>query len=208
MTAALGLIAPIASLGTSLLGGMAQGQAQQQNLQAQMQQMLFQAGIAKQNEQIAKQNMQYSLDTGEAGTMALGMAERAKLGALRTAEGASGFQIGRGTMSNVIQSQHDIAGMEQAASRASTLKQAYDYDIQAYSASEQAQALTTGAINVALSKSTAGTASMLGTVGAVADKWAGFSKSGALQDVGSTLSSAGSAISSGFSSFVGGIGGG
>ena len=208
-------------LGTSLIGGMEQGKGQQAALAANMQQLIYQAGISQQNAAIMKQNMQYALQTGESQAQQVGMAQRAAIGGIRTAEGASGFQIGKGTMPSVLASQRMIGGMQQAATRATAAKAAYDFDIQAYQQSQQAQAQGIQAENIGLSKSTYGLASTLGTVGGVASKWFDLSKSGAfggtpgvggapgtsyLSNVGSELSGIGSNISSGFSSFMGGIG--
>lgn len=174
-------LAPI-SLGLGVASGIAGmiGSGQQSSAQAQMYQ--YQAGIAKQNQAIAKQNETYALMSGEQQAAKSGMATRYREGEIKTAQAASGFDVNKGTAVDVRAGQEKIGQMEQTAIRSSSAKAAYDYDVSAFQAGEQAQLYTAAASNVKSAAPLAQAASFLGSASSVASKWMSFNQSGALNN--------------------------
>lgn len=85
------------ALATSAIGGVlgAAGQAKQSAAQSQMYQ--YQAGLAAQNEAIAKSNANYALMQGETQAQQSGMKSRFQQGQIRTGEAASGFDVNSGS---------------------------------------------------------------------------------------------------------------
>lgn len=159
------------SLGATVAGGVASaaGAAGQASSQAAM--YNYQAGISQQNQAIAKQNEQYALISGEANAAQSGMASRFRAGQIVTAQGASGFEVGSGTNVDVQKGQALIAGTEQTTIRSNTAKAAYDFDIGAVQAGEQASAYSASAVNAQTAGGINVASSILGTAGSVASKW-------------------------------------
>ena len=131
----------------------------------------YQAGVAQQQAQIDKQNAGYALITGENQAAQSGQASRFQIGRIQSAQGASGFLVGRGTNPQVVRGQRLIANTDETNIRANAAKTAYDYDIGATQAQSQANVY-----NAAASASeTAGVigagSSIIGGAGSVSSKW-------------------------------------
>lgn len=176
VTAGLSLAAGVGSGIFSALGVGASSKAQASQYQ-------YQAGLAAQNAQIAKQNEAYALMQGEQAAAQSGMATASRLGQIKTGEAASGFNVNTGSNARVQASQKMIGDMEQTAIRSTSAKRAYDYDIGALQATEQSSAYSAAASNVKSAAPLAEAASILGSASSVASKWGGFSQSGALNGI-------------------------
>lgn len=168
----------IVGIGASLAGGVASAVGASSAASSQAAMYNYQAGISQQNQAIAKQNEQYALISGEANAAQSGMASRFRAGQIVTAQGASGFDVGSGTNVNVQKGQALIAGTEQTTIRSNTAKAAYDYDIGAVQAGEQASAYSASAANAKTAGDINVMSSVLGTAGSVSDKWLQGTQSG------------------------------
>lgn len=160
----IGLISTIAggavSAGGALLGA-----------QSQAAMYRYQAGVAQQNAQIAKNNAGYALQSGEQQAAQSGMASRARLGGIVTGQAASGFDVNSGTNTKVQQGQQLIASTDQTIIRSNAAKRAYDFDVGATQAEEQAGAYGSAADNSLLAGTISAAGSIIGTAGSVSGKW-------------------------------------
>ena len=167
-----------AALAATALGGIASGIGSYESAQSQKAMYNYQAGIALQNQQIAKQNEGYALTEGEDRAAQSGMASRYRLGQIITAQGASGFNVNSGTNTNVQSGQQLIANTEQTTILSNAAKTAYDYDIGAVQAGEQASADKAAASNAQTAGDIGIASSILGTAGSVSSKWMQGTQSG------------------------------
>jgi hypothetical protein len=138
----------------------------------------YQAGIAQQNQLIDKQNAEYSLQTGENQAAQSGMATRYRMGQITTAQAASGFNVNTGTNVDVRKGQQLVGDTEQTAIHSNAAKTAYDYDIGATQAGEQASAYKAASTNATTAGDIGIASSVLGTAGSVSSKWLQGQQSG------------------------------
>lgn len=159
------------STGTTVLGSVLGAIGASTSGEANAQMYSYQAGVARINQQIAKQNADYSRATGEVEAQASGIKSRQQIGQIKTAQAASGLDVNRGSAAIVRESQGEVAAQDQAMIRANAAHRAYGYDVEA--AQQEAQG---NLAEMAASKSrTAGTlgavSSILGGATSVAGKW-------------------------------------
>jgi hypothetical protein len=171
------------------------GKGQSQQYQAQQAMYYYQAGIALDNQQIEKQNKGFALQQGEQQAMQSGMRTRAQVGEIKAAQGASGFDLNKGTQPMVPAGQEKIGQIDQATIRSNANKAAFDYDVSAFQYGAQATVDQFAAANAAKASGIAQESSILGTAAGVSSKWLGFEQSGALPSFGSIGSSIGKFVS-------------
>jgi hypothetical protein len=166
------------SMGLSALGGIlgASGASAQGSAASQL--GMYQAGIAMQNAAIAKQNAAYESAQGEQSAAKYGMGARQRMGEIKTAQSASGLDVGSGSNKAVQESQHLVSNMDMAQIRANAAKASFDYQVQAKSFEQQAQLDIMGANNAKAASRTNALASIVGSASSVADKWLQASKVG------------------------------
>lgn len=162
LLAITGMAATAAGAGVSAFGKLTQGQSESNMFG-------YQAGVAKVNAQIAKQDANYTLAAGGVQGEQAGMRERAGIGATRAGFGAS--NVSGGSQSKVIASEIEVGQQNQGIIAANAAKRAYGFEVGA--AGDTASA---GAFDVAGKTSkTAGeigaVSSILGGVGSVSSKW-------------------------------------
>lgn len=182
----IGTVASVASIGAGILGTAMSAGAAASQAQSQTAMYNYQAGIALQNQQIQTQNEQYALNSGEANTAQSGMATRARVGGIVAAQAASGFQVGTGTNADVQQSQEAVGLTDQTTIRSNAAKAAYDYDIGAVQAGEQASAYSASAANASAAGNLNVDASIIGGVSSVSSKWLQGTQSGLFGSVNPT----------------------
>lgn len=179
-------VATVGSIGAGILGTAMSAGAAASQAQSQTAMYNYQAGIALQNQQIQNQNEQYALNSGEANTAQSGMATRARVGGIVAAQAASGFQVGTGTNADVQQSQEAVGLTDQTTIRSNAAKAAYDYDIGAVQAGEQASAYSASAANASAAGNLNVDASIIGGVSSVSSKWLQGTQSGLFGSVNPT----------------------
>ena len=179
-------VATVGSIGAGILGTAMSAGAAASQAQSQTAMYNYQAGIALQNQQIQTQNEQYALNSGEANTAQSGMATRARVGGIVAAQAASGFQVGTGTNADVQQSQEAVGLTDQTTIRSNAAKAAYDYDIGAVQAGEQASAYSASAANASAAGNLNVDASIIGGVSSVSSKWLQGTQSGLFGSVNPT----------------------
>lgn len=181
----------IASMGTSILGGILGASGASASGASASQMGMYQAAIAMQNAQIAKQNSAYATAQGEQSAMKYGMEARQRQGEIIGAQSASGLDVGSGSNKAVQDSQHLVSSMDMAQIRANAAKAAYDYKVQANSFNQEAMLDTMGANNARAASRTNAMASIVGAASSVADKWLKASEYGTFDKLGSALTSFG-----------------
>lgn len=162
--AAVGAAASAGGAITSAIGSKYTGEAKANMYQ-------YQAGIAKLNEQIEKQNADYARKSGEVVASEVGAKAKQTMGLIKAGQGASNLDVNSGSTVGVRESQQEKGEFEQAVVRSNAARQAYGFETGALT--QQANAGLAGMS--AEASRTAGdlgaTASIIGGVGSVASKW-------------------------------------
>lgn len=138
---------------------------------AQSQMLQYQAGIAQLNKQIALQNRDYALATGETEAVRYGMAARSRMGAIRAGEGASGIDIGSGSKAAVQEGQQLVTGIDMDQIRKNAARRAYGFEVEATTDETQAQLYTKASADAASAGRIKALGSLISGSASVADKW-------------------------------------
>lgn len=171
-------IAAIAGMAASAGGGILGAMGNMQAGSAQSSMYQYQAGVAGVNAQIAKQNADYALATGEAQAGIKGMEWRSKIGETIARMGASGVAVGQGSSKDVIDSEHMLSRIDQGTIRNNAARQAYGYDINAEQYKSQIGMYNQAADNASKAGGIAAFGSILGGISSVASKWSSGQNSG------------------------------
>lgn len=185
ITAGLGIV----GMGSSILGGLTSAAGAEKAGAAQEMQNYYQAGLAKFNAQIALQNRDYALNQGEQQATIRGLAGGQTMGAIRAAEGSSGFDINTGSHADVQKGQQFANAQDLAQIRSNAAKTAYDYSVQSTQFDQQAKLYEMAGTDAAKAGQIKAEASIISTAGSVADKWTQGSQVGLLSGVGKSISS-------------------
>ena len=170
----------LASMGTSILGGILGASGASAAGSSASQLGMYQAGIAMQNAAIARQNATYASAEGEQSAAKYGMGARQRAGEIVAAQSASGLDVGSGSNKLVQESQHLVSSMDMAQIRANAAKAAFDYNTQAGAFSQEAMLDVMGANNAKAASRTNALASIVGSASSVAEKWMKASEVGML----------------------------
>jgi len=170
----------VASIGSTLIGGLIQGKGQQQQYEAQSQMYNYQSRVAQINSQIDKQNADYAIVRGEQQASIEGMKGAQTLGQIKVAQAASGIDVNTGSAADVQESQKKITKMDMDTIRANASKTAYDYNVQSVQDINQAGLYGMASQNASAAGNIAMMSSIVSTAGSVSSKWLAASQSGAL----------------------------
>jgi hypothetical protein len=131
----------------------------------------YQAGVAKMNSDIAKQNASWALDTGEKEGVRYGIKAGQREGTIVANQGASGFTLDSGSFSDVRDSQKMITRMDTKQIADNAARRAYGYEVTA--ANELAKSkMYKGAANQSVIEGWLGAGgSFLGGASSVSSKW-------------------------------------
>jgi hypothetical protein len=151
----------------SLLG--AQGAAAQGSANSQM--YAYQAGIANLNQQIAGQNQEFAFQTGDQQALREGLKQGQRMGAIKTNQAASGFDIRSGSNAQVQASQANLDSIDTATIRSNAAKVAYGYQETGAVSGMQSELYTKAAGNAAQAGGINAAASILGGATSVANMW-------------------------------------
>jgi hypothetical protein len=165
-------------MGATIAGGSLSAKGAFEGGLAQEQQSYYQAGIAKLNSAISKQNEEFALNQGEQEASRYGISARERIGGIRAAQGASGLDVNTGSAKDVQESQKTIAHLDTDTIRANAAKVAYDYDVQSIQFGDQARLYEMAGNNQAVAGGINAEASAIGTVASVASKWSQGSQVG------------------------------
>lgn len=169
--AAIGIGSSIAGTGFNILGGL-------MGAQAQAGQLAYQSAIAKANAQIAQQNADYALQSGEKQAMIYGMRAGQQMGAIVARQSASGIDVGSGSSQDVQKSQQLVTNIDLGQIRQNAARTAYGYQTQSATDTAQSQMYSQASSNVLAAAPFAAMGSLLSGVGSVSSKWLGATQSG------------------------------
>ena len=105
----------------------------------------YQAGIARANAMLAKQDAIYARSVGEVEAQQSGMRTRAQVGATRAGYGAGNISSASGSAAAVLKSETAIGQANEATIRANAAKRAYGFQVAAAEDVAQAGAFETAA---------------------------------------------------------------
>lgn len=176
--AAIGTAATVAGGGVAAFGQLAGGDAKAAEFK-------YKAGVARLNAQIAKQNSEYALESGEKNAARKGLETMFVLGRQTVAQAANGFDVNSGTNVEVRESTQRLGYMDQGVIREEAGRKAYGYRIKGVQEESEAQANEYAAENAKSAAKIQALSTILGTAGSVAGKWyqGGSSFAGASQGI-------------------------
>lgn len=162
--AALSMGTAAAGGATSAIGGMFQGAAQSNMYQ-------YQAGVAKVNATLAKQDSDYANASGNVEVQTSGMKTRAEVGATKVGIAAGNVDSSSGSGKQVISSEVAIGQQNEATVRANAAKRAYGFDVKGAEDTAQAGAYDAAAANSTTAGDISAISSVIGAAGSVSSKW-------------------------------------
>lgn len=167
----IGLVGSVASTGFGFLGAMQQGEAASNAAK-------YQAQVQRNNEIIARNNAQYQTQAGAARAQANDLKNRAMLGSLEAAQGASGIDFDSDTSEDIRTGARQIARLDTQTLYNNALLQANASLSQASNFSAQAGLSDFEARNASSSALMKGFGSLLGGASSFADKWSRYQNVG------------------------------
>jgi hypothetical protein len=162
--AAISIGAGVAGGAIGAGGSLFQGQAQS-NMYA------YQAGVARVNAAVAKQDSNYAREVGDVEATNSGMRTRAEVGATRAGMAAGNVDINSGSGARVVASETAIGQENQATIRANAAKRAYGFDVKAAGDTATAGAMDVAATTSKEAGDIGAISSVIGSAGNVASKW-------------------------------------
>lgn len=158
-------------IGAAALGGGVSALGQLFGGGAQSSMYKYQAGVAQMNAQIARQNAEYSIRTGETEALQSGWKSRFQGGEIKAAQGRSNLDVSSGSARQVQESQHMVGQIDQNIIRENAGRRAYGYLTEAASQDAQAKADTAAAKTSQTASYIGAAGTLIGTAGSVASKW-------------------------------------
>lgn len=166
-----------ASSAASGLGGLLSASGAEAKGGAEAAQYNYQAGVAKLNASIAKQNADYTRTAGGTAAFQSGLKTGAIVGQQTVAQGASGIDVNSGSAKAVRDTTTQLGQYDQDLIRTNYAKRAYGYEVEATSKEAEAGADVIAGQQARRAGDISAEASILGTVSSVAGKWYGASPS-------------------------------
>lgn len=163
--AAVGAAASAGGAITSAIGSKYSGEAKARMYE-------YQAGIAKINESIEKQNADYARKSGEVVASEVGAKAKQTMGLIKAGQGASGIDVNSGSAVQVRESQQNKNEFDQAIVRSNAARTAYGYETAAITQQANAGLAGMGAESSRVAGDLGAASSIIGGVGSVASKWA------------------------------------
>lgn len=166
------------SIGATVASGAVNAFGTAMSGSAQAKQYEYQAGIARLNSQISKQNADYARQVGEVQAQQSGMKSRFQQGKIVTAQSASGLDVNKGSPKAVQDSQHELGVYDQNVIRSNAAKRAYGFEVEAFNATAQGKVYDMAADRTKTATAIGVTGSILGTASSVSSKWLDASRLG------------------------------
>jgi len=159
------------SLGLSAIGAGVSAMGSAQSSSAQASSYKYQAAVSAYNAQIAKQNANYAVLQGERTAEKYGLQAKQQMGNIVAGQAASGLDVRSGSNKATQESQQLISQMDQDTIRTDAAKTAYNYEVEAASATAQSQYYTQAASNTESAGTLGVISSLIGGASSVASKW-------------------------------------
>jgi uncharacterized membrane protein YgcG len=189
-------IAAVVSAGAAAAGAGISAYGAVQSADAQSKQYQYKAGVATLNSQIALQNRDLALASGQTEEQQYGMQAAQRMGAIRAGAGASGIDVGSGSKAAVQSSQQYVTGIDQTTIYNNAARKAYGYEVESAEDIAEVGADTAAASNAKQAGDISAAASLVSGAGSVASKWTQGSSGGLFGGGGMTSSGGGSSSGS------------
>jgi hypothetical protein len=170
MGAALAPVAAIAGLGGGLLSGL----GAYSSMEAQSANAAFQAQVAANNAQIAKQNFGLQIQSGEEAVSNDEMKLRTQLGTIKAGQAASGVDVNSGSFVSARTGAAETGTLDALTMRSNNARQAYGYEVQATSDTAESELLTAQSQQAAAAAPLAGIGSLLSSTSTVGGNFAKY----------------------------------
>lgn len=170
-SATIAAVAGIAGAATSALGTITGGIAQGHEA-------AYQAQIAQNNAQIAKQNANYTLAAGNEAAQEKGQQAAEQLGRVKAAFGANNIDVNSGSAKNVEVSQRETGNLDQQNTENQALMQAYGYNTQATNFEAQSGLDQAQAAEAPIGAAVGATGSFLESASSIGFKYGGMQNGG------------------------------
>lgn len=142
----------------------------------------YHAGISRMKEDMALQNANFALQTGQGESMRFGLAARHRMGKIIVGQAAGNIDVNKGSAKRVQQGQQYVTDMDNATILDNAARKAYGYRAQAATEEASAEAYDKAADNAMLSTMfNVGSTMMTGGT-SVASKWMQAKQSGIYGD--------------------------
>jgi hypothetical protein len=158
-------------IGSSILGGLTSAIGSIFSGMSQEKMYNYQAGVARLNAQIARQNATYALNVGEQQAQKYGLTAAQRQGQIKVSQAASGLDVNSGSAKEVQQSQKELTSLDLTQIRSDAAKTAYNYEVQGVQYGAQAGVDTMAGRNAMSAGLISAESSILGTAGSVASQW-------------------------------------
>lgn len=168
---AIAMAASVIGTGLSAVGQLSQGAAQSASAN-------YQAQVARVNQQIQEQNAAYERQKGDVEAQSQDMKNKAQMGALSAAQGASGFDMNSGSSLDTRQSARELGRLDTLTVRNNAERKAHEFDIAAMNQGAQANLYSAQAKTSQMAGYLGAASSLIGGISSVGDKWASFKKAG------------------------------
>jgi hypothetical protein len=131
----------------------------------------YHAALAKLKAQVADQNAEFAIQTGEQTAVKTGLQQAQRMGAIKVAQAASGLDVNSGTNKQVRESQQMIDRMDQNQIRSNAARTAYGYKLEAAGDLAEADAYSTASKNAMVAGGIGAMSSILGGASSVSSEW-------------------------------------
>lgn len=166
------------SIGSTVAGGLTKAIGGFMGGQASSQAYSYQAGVARLNASIQKQNAAYERDVGEVKAQASGMKTAQQIAQIKSVQSGSNLSISGGSAEAVRDSQHAVGEFDQNVIRSNAARRAYGYDVEAMQQETQSKVYGMAGSNAKRAGTIDMVGSILGTASSVAGKWLDASRTG------------------------------
>lgn len=175
--AGAGVLAGIGT-GATILGGITGAISKVMGGESQGNMYAYQAGVSRINQQIAKQNADYSRYVGEVEAQRVGMKGRFERGQTLVTQSGRGIDVGSGSNAEVRDSMQDMNVHDQATTRSNAMRRAYGHDVEAIKHETQGQMYGMAGSKARTAGYIDAFGSILGTASSVSSKWLDASRLG------------------------------
>lgn len=155
-----------------------------QGMQAQAANAAYQAQVARNNSDIAKQNYDLESDSGQIQAENFGMRTRSVIGAAKAQQGASGVDVNSGSAVDVRAGAAEIGELDALSIRSNAARRAYGYEVAATSDTAQAGLLQDQSENLKSAAPMAAFSSLLSAAGGAGASYTKYYNVGGLSGGG------------------------
>lgn len=131
----------------------------------------YQSGIAQLNKQIALQNAEYAIRSGETEARRSGMQTRFDVGRIKTAQGASNLDVNAGSGVDVRDSRSTIGRMDMSQIRENAGRRAYGFHVEAEQEEAKSKMYESAASGVKKAGMIGAIGSLVSGAASVSSKW-------------------------------------